>query len=498
MTTVLHPREVAPLAPRHPLGTALGIVLRGRSYARICYLFATFPLGLLYFICLVIGLSVGFSTALILGFGLLVLVATMGLWWGFASFERNLVMWWIGVEIPPMSPRPTPELKLQQRLLAHLRNPVTWKSLVYLFVEFPFGIFSFALSLALVTLSLGLALLPLVYLLATWLYNALGGVGQTSIQAIFFEVPIDGHVSALALLELLAVVPIGLVLGVASLWLLSGLAFGWGQFARVMLGMSDTGRRLAEARAAAARAQATAARAEQSRRELIVSASHELRTPVASMRGHVESLLMPDGERPPAAEQEAYLHIIARESERLSALADDLLSVARADAHELRLDLRPVSVEEVCEEVYSALAPLARRERQVTLVHTIPPGLPPVWADRARLAQVLLNLMRNGISYTQAGGIVSLAAEQTNAGWVTLSVADTGIGIPREELPRVFERFYRADASRSRASGGFGLGLSIVKDLVQAMGGGISVESAVGVGTMFRVLLRSAPGGPSA
>src|SRR5262249_3946302 len=192
-----------------------------------------------------------------------------------------------------------------------------------------------------------------------------------------------------------------------------------------------------------------------------------------------------------------YLRIIARESERLSALVDDLLAVARAEANELRLELRPVPVDEVFEEVYTALAPLARRERQVTLVRTVPPELPPVWADRARLAQVLLNLVRNGISYTPAGGIVSLAAERAGEGWITLGVSDTGIGIPPEELPRVFERFYRTDASRSRASGGFGLGLSIVKDLVEAMGGGISVESTLGVGTMFRVLLRAAPGAPA-
>src|SRR5262249_45439994 len=344
MTTVLHPREVAPLASHRLLRTAFGIVLRVRSYARVCYLLVAFPLGLLYFICLVVGLVVGLGTSVVFGVGLLVLLATMGLWWAFASFERYLVMWWIGVEIPPMGPRPTPGLTLQQRLLTHLRNPATWKSLVYLFIEFPFGIFSFTLALALMTVSLSLALLPLIYLLATWLYNVGGGVGQTAGLVVFAEDPIDGHVSALALIKLLLVTPVGVLLGVGSLWLLNGLALGWGQFARIMLGMSDTERHLAEARAQTTAARAAEARAEQSRRELIVNASHELRTPIASIRGHAESLLMPEGERPPAAEQEAYLRIIAHESERLSALVDDLLAVARADANELRLDLRPVPV----------------------------------------------------------------------------------------------------------------------------------------------------------
>jgi two-component system phosphate regulon sensor histidine kinase PhoR len=253
---------------------------------------------------------------------------------------------------------------------------------------------------------------------------------------------------------------------------------------------------LAEARVLEARAQATEQRVEQGRRELIVNVSHELRTPIASIRGHVESLLMPEGERPAETEQAAYLRIIARESERLSALVDDLAVVARAEADELRLELRPTQVGDAIEEVYTALAPLARRERQVTLVRQVAPNLPPVWADRGRLTQVLLNLARNGIAYTPAGGIVSLAAERDGEVWVQIAVADTGIGIAPEELPRVFERFYRTDASRSRASGGFGLGLAIVRDLVQAMGGTLSVESTPGAGSTFRTALRVATGAP--
>ena len=118
---------------------------------------------------------------------------------------------------------------------------------------------------------------------------------------------------------------------------------------------------------------------------------------------------------------------------------------------------------------------------------------PPVLADRQRLAQILLNLARNAITYTPAGGIVSLSVERPDHYHLSLVVADTGVGIPQEELERVFERFYRADASRARATGGFGLGLAIVRDLAQAMGGVVTAESEVGQGSRFRVTLPIAP-----
>jgi two-component system, OmpR family, phosphate regulon sensor histidine kinase PhoR len=276
-----------------------------------------------------------------------------------------------------------------------------------------------------------------------------------------------------------------------------GLTFVWGKFAQITLGVSDEALRLEEARAATRRAQSQAAQADQSRRELIVNISHELRTPIANIRGHAESLLLAaeaaDGAATSPEETKRYLTIIARESERLSALVDDLLALARAEAGELRLEIRPVSVSGVFDEVYEALAPLARRERQVTLTREPVEDAPPVLADRQRLAQILLNLARNAITYTPAGGIVSLSIERPDHYHLSLVVADTGVGIPQEELERVFERFYRADASRARATGGFGLGLAIVRDLAQAMGGVVTAESVVGQGSRFRVTLPIAP-----
>jgi len=146
----------------------------------------------------------------------------------------------------------------------------------------------------------------------------------------------------------------------------------------------------------------------------------------------------------------------------------------------------------VIDEVVAALAPIAQRDRGVKLVAAPPEGeLPPAWADRDRLTQVLMNLVRNGIAYTPEGGIVNVSAAAA-AEWVAITVADTGAGISAEELPRIFDRFYRTDESRSRATGGFGLGLAISRDLVQAMAGSIGVESEPDAGSRFTVRLRAA------
>ena len=223
----------------------------------------------------------------------------------------------------------------------------------------------------------------------------------------------------------------------------------------------------------------------------------------ASIRGHAESLLMEmeeeeGGNAPDPAELRDYLNIVHREAERLSALVEDLLSLARMDSDELHLDVVPTVAGEVVEEVYVTMASLARRERQVTLIRKVAPMLPLMLADRQRLVQVLLNLIRNAITYTPQGGIVSITVERADADYLALVVADTGIGIPNDDLERVFERFYRSDTSRARTSGGFGLGLAIVRDLVNAMGGSITVESKIGEGSCFRVLLRIAVPGYSA
>lgn len=467
----------------------LDVLRQRQTYLSLLYLVSAFPLGNLYFVVLVTGLVTGIGTAVAL-VGLLILPLMFFIWWGFASFERHLVMWWLGVEIAPMSPPLLKPVSWSGRLTAFLRNPVTWKSLVYLLLEFPFGIVSFLLTLVLLSASLGALFYPISYVANVLSYQA--SPDQGSVGMLYGLLPWSRGIEPGPLLLSLVIALVGAAALVGSLHALRGVAWLWARFARLMLGMSDTQMRLAEARAATTYERARAERADQSRRELIVNASHELRTPIASIRAHVDALL-PEGERPSDADTRQYLTIVQREAERLGALVDDLLALARADANELRLDVRPIACGEVAEEVYQSLGPLARRERQVTLVHRIAPNLPLVLADRDRLAQVLLNLVRNAITYTPAGGIVSIDVAQADQGSVAISVSDTGVGIPPEDLARVFDRFYRTDASRARSTGGFGLGLSIARDLMQAMGGQITAESNAGEGSIFRVYLRIAP-----
>jgi two-component system, OmpR family, phosphate regulon sensor histidine kinase PhoR len=195
---------------------------------------------------------------------------------------------------------------------------------------------------------------------------------------------------------------------------------------------------------------------------------------------------------PPAATLHNYLTIAHRESLRLGLLVDDLLALARMESSEFQLNIQPVVASEVIEEVYQTLMPLAQRQRQVSLVRGAAANLPPVLVDRHRLVQILLNLVRNAIASTSAGGIVSMTMEAGDEHHLVLIVADNGVGIPADECALIFERFYRADSARSRDTGGFGLGLAIVHDLVIAMGGTISVESEVGQGTIFSVSLRTA------
>ncbi|MGO8947479.1 MAG: sensor histidine kinase [Ktedonobacterales bacterium] len=458
-----------------------------QTYLNILYLLSAFPLGMVYFILLLTGLSVGIGT-LIIWIGIPILLLTMILWEGLARFERLLVRRWLNVPVRYRKDPRLASLPWTKQFLARLRAPVTWTSLVYLLLEFPFGIFSFTLVITLLAASFSLIFGWLAYLIDTMIYHAAGG-GYSSL--VFF-VPINGQIELGAVAFFLLLFLLGILAMIASLHVLNGLAYAWGQLARFLLGTQSTAVQLAEARAIAAQEHAKAERSEQSRRELIVNVSHELRTPIASIRGHVESMQMANEDLP--AGQQNYLEIVQRETERLSDLVDDLLELARADAGELHLHVAAISAGAVVEEVYQTMAPLARRERQVTLTHSIHPDLPLVLADRQRLVQALLNLVRNAITSTPAGGIVSISLEvdDANSAQVALTVSDTGIGIPPEDLQRVFDRFYRTDASRARSSGGFGLGLAIVRDLVNAMGGSISVESTVGEGSRFRLLLQVA------
>lgn len=453
-----------------------------RTYLRILYLFLAFPLGILYFTVIVTGLSTGIGLAIVI-VGFPILVLTLLCWLLFARLERDLAIHLLGANVRPLTVPDPVERTMWQRLLKTLADPVTWKSLVYVMLEFPFGIASFTIAVVLISVSLSLVLYPVEYAVATALYQQFPGQFN---GFMWPDVTIDGHFDINVAAGFLVVSAVGVAIGVASLALLNGMGWLWGRFAEIMLGVDESRLQLASAQAEAKANQERAEKADQSRRELIVNASHELRTPVASISAHVESLLKPGREMDD--ETRKYLGVVAAETNRLGSLVDDVLSLARADADELRLDIRPVDVTAVIAQVCDALAPLARRERNLSLVHSSAAGLPHAMADRDRLAQVITNLVRNSVNNTPEGGIISVESALT-AGRIAITVSDTGIGMEPADLTRVFDRFYRTDQSRARDTGGSGLGLAIVQDLVTAMGGSIGVDSVPGRGSVFHVWL---------
>ncbi|MDR7400916.1 MAG: ATP-binding protein [Armatimonadota bacterium] len=223
---------------------------------------------------------------------------------------------------------------------------------------------------------------------------------------------------------------------------------------------------------------------ERLRRELTANVSHELRTPLTSIKGFTETLL--DGAMRDEATCRRFLTIIQSEVDRLVKLVDDLLDLSRLESRHVTLDLQPVDVGALVAHTVDKLRPLADAGG-LTFVVQAPPGVVAP-ADRDRLEQVLTNLIDNALKYTPAGGRVEVAVHP-RAGEVEVTVSDTGRGIPAEDLPHVFERFYRADRSRTRGSGGTGLGLAIARHIVEAHGGRIAVRSRPGEGTTFTVVL---------
>jgi signal transduction histidine kinase len=217
------------------------------------------------------------------------------------------------------------------------------------------------------------------------------------------------------------------------------------------------------------------------RRQYVSDVSHELRTPLASIRGMAETI-MTHGESDPAM-RGRYLPRIITQTERLARLASQILDLANVESGTLVGALEPVTLAAVVEETIQTCTDGAAN-KGVELVLDATPSLPDVAADRDRLVQVFLNLADNALRYTPSGGRVTFTL-RSDEGQLTTVVTDTGSGIPAEDLPHVFERFYRVDKSRSTQAGGTGLGLSIVREIVQAHGGSIAVESTIGQGTRF-------------
>jgi histidine kinase len=215
------------------------------------------------------------------------------------------------------------------------------------------------------------------------------------------------------------------------------------------------------------------------RRELIANVAHELRTPLTSIKGYMEGLI--DGVLPtePGTFQQVY-----READRLQRLVSDLQELSRVEAGAFQLNLQPVQMSDLIARITDRLRPQFE-EKQMTLQLNLPADLPPVMADEDRVSQVLLNLIGNALQYTPSGGAVTNTAKIQNRD-LLFTISDTGIGIPPEHLPHLFTRFYRVDKSRSRVGGGSGIGLTIVKHLVEAHGGQVWAESqGAGRGSTF-------------
>jgi two-component system phosphate regulon sensor histidine kinase PhoR len=228
------------------------------------------------------------------------------------------------------------------------------------------------------------------------------------------------------------------------------------------------------------------------RRDFVANVSHELKTPLTSIRGYAETLMADDL---PDEMRRQFLDVIQQNAVRIHRIVDDLLDLSRLQSGGWRPDIHDVEVTGLVTDVWASCAETARGRRiefRVTGPHQA-----QVAADPGGLRQVFSNLFDNALRYTPPGGRINVKIDEVRNGrsrspqnrWIEIQVSDTGSGIPRESLPRIFERFYRADPARSRADGGTGLGLSIVKHLIERMNGDVTAESELGKGTTIRIRL---------
>ena len=221
------------------------------------------------------------------------------------------------------------------------------------------------------------------------------------------------------------------------------------------------------------------------KRDFVANVSHELRTPLTAIKGFLETLAEEQGTLNPR-----YLDIIQRHTDRLIHIVEDLLTLSRLEDPRQSLEFEPLHLPEIVADIVEGVRPRFEEKGLALQLH-VHDEIPAILGDRVQIEQLLLNLLDNALRYTEQGKVdVILRAEDS---FVVLEVADTGIGIPKEHLPRIFERFYVVDKARSRRTGGTGLGLSIVKHIVLLHRGRIEVQSTVGKGSRFIVRFPSAP-----
>jgi two-component system phosphate regulon sensor histidine kinase PhoR len=227
-------------------------------------------------------------------------------------------------------------------------------------------------------------------------------------------------------------------------------------------------------------------RVEQIKKDFISNVSHELRTPLTAIKGFVETL------RDEADENcQNYVEIIDRHTNRLTNIVKDLLLLAELEEGETRLEYELVDLNEMIQSMLKIFDQKISQKKLSIHIHS-DPNLPVIQADKFKLEQMLINILDNAVKYTEKGKI-ELSVKKESEEFISIEIQDTGIGIPKDQLPRVFERFYVVDKSRSRKLGGTGLGLSIVKHIALLHGGKITVESTLGEGTKFKISLALKP-----
>lgn len=215
------------------------------------------------------------------------------------------------------------------------------------------------------------------------------------------------------------------------------------------------------------------------RREFVANVSHELKTPLTTVKSYVETLL--DGAAEDSTVRSRFLRVVEAETDRMARLVRDLLHLSQLQQGDANWDIQPFELPPLVEECLARLAVQAGR-KALRVVQSYAPDTPPGLFDRDRVQQVLLNLLANAIEFTPIGGEIGVHVTGQGAR-VQVAVRDSGIGIPAEDLPRIFERFYRVDKARSRMMGGTGLGLAIAREIVELLGGAISIDSTPGKGT---------------
>jgi two-component system phosphate regulon sensor histidine kinase PhoR len=254
-----------------------------------------------------------------------------------------------------------------------------------------------------------------------------------------------------------------------------------GEFGQLARTLNETSGNLQQIVEQLEREHAEIEKVERIRKDFVINVSHELRTPLASIQGYTETLM--DGALDDPAHNMRFLGIIRHNAERLARLTEDLLTLSRIEQRRQKFEFGWVRLDALLRDAIDSMRPMAEKKRIELAVEPGAEGC-EAFCDSEAALQILSNLLDNAIKYTPDGGRISVGAHPAGD-FFELFVRDNGMGIPEEDLPRLFERFYRVDKARSRELGGTGLGLAIVKHLVAAHNGSMRVESRVGQGTTF-------------